>query len=195
MQQICVFCGSNSGAAPVYAEAAHRLGLALVKRGIWLVYGGGRVGLMGEIADAVLEAGGEAIGVMPKALVEREISHPGLTRLHVVGSMHERKALMNDLSDGFVALPGGAGTLEEFFEVLTWAQLGIHRKPCGLLDVAGYWSHLLAHFDHMVDRGFMRPEHRALVQISEQPDALLDRLANFEPPGAAKWASEGDLRG
>jgi uncharacterized protein (TIGR00730 family) len=148
---------------------------------------------MGEIADSVLKAGGEVIGVMPNALVEREISHPGLTRLHVVGSMHERKALMNDLSDGFVALPGGAGTLEEFFEVLTWAQLGIHRKPCGLLDVSGYWSHLLAHFDHMVGRGFMRSEHRALVLTSEEPGVLLDLLRNAEPPGAAKWASEGDI--
>jgi uncharacterized protein (TIGR00730 family) len=191
--RICVFCGSSSGADESYAEAARRLGLALVERGIGLVYGGGRVGLMGKIADSVLRAGGEVIGVMPRALVEREISHQGLTRLHVVGSMHERKALMSELSSGFVALPGGAGTLEEFFEVLTWAQLGIHRKPCGLLDVAGYWSHLLTHFDHMVDRGFMRPEHRALVLRAEDPDALLDRLANFEPPGAVKWASEGDI--
>jgi uncharacterized protein (TIGR00730 family) len=137
LQRICVFCGSSAGVDEVYAEAARALGRALVGRSIGLVYGGGRVGLMGEIADSVLDAGGEVIGVIPKALVEREISHQGLTDLHIVGTMHERKALMNDLSDSFIALPGGNGTLEEFFEVLTWSQLGFHEKPCGLLEVAG----------------------------------------------------------
>jgi uncharacterized protein (TIGR00730 family) len=181
LQQTCIFCGSSTGVDEVYAEAA---------RGIGLVYGGGRIALMGEIADSVLDAGGEVIGVMPKVLVERQISHPALTDLHIVGSMHERKALMNDLSDGFLALPGGTGTLEEFFKVLTWAQLGIHEKPCGLLEVAGYWSHLLALFDHMVDRGFLRPEHRALVLAASDPRTLLDRLRDFRPPRAVKWAPE-----
>ncbi|CAA9477039.1 MAG: Lysine decarboxylase family [uncultured Rubrobacteraceae bacterium] len=187
MNSICVFCGSSPGSDPAYAEAARLLGRTLVERNITLVYGGGHVGLMGVVADAALGAGGEAIGVMPKALVEREIGHTGLTKLHVVHSMHERKALMSELSDGFIALPGGNGTLEEFFEALTWAQLGEHDKPCGLLNVAGYYDPLLAVFDRMVDRAFLKEEHRRLVLVEEDPPALLDRFEGYEPPRTIKW--------
>jgi uncharacterized protein (TIGR00730 family) len=154
LRSICVFCGSRPGNDPAYEAGARRLGRTLAERGTALVYGGGRVGLMSVVADAVLDAGGEAIGVIPKALVKREISRTGLTDLRVVGSMHERKALMSELSEGFVALPGNSGTLEEFFELQTWAQLGEHEKPCGLLNVGGYYDPLLALFDHMVAKGF-----------------------------------------
>lgn len=163
MESICVFCGSSNGSDPAYAKAARHLGQAIAGNGLTLVYGGGHVGLMGVVADAALEAGGEVIGVMPKSLVDREIAHTGLTKLHVVSSMHERKALMADLSDGFIALPGGNGTLEEFFEVLTWAQLGEHDKPCGLLNAAGYYDPLLAVFDQMVLMKFLEPVHRDLI--------------------------------
>jgi uncharacterized protein (TIGR00730 family) len=187
LKAICVFCGSSTGNDPAYAEAARTLGRTLAERGITLVYGGGHVGLMGVVADAALGAGGEAIGVMPKALVEREIGHTGLTKLHVVSSMHERKAMMSELSEGFVALPGGNGTLEEFFEVLTWAQLGEHDKPCGLLNVAGYYDPLLAVFDRMVDRDFLRGEHRKLVLVERDPSDLLERFEGYEPPKTVKW--------
>lgn len=187
MRSICVFCGSRPGADPVYAEAARSLGRALAGADLTLVYGGGHVGLMGVVADAALEAGGEAIGVMPKALVEREIAHTSLTKLHVVGSMHERKALMANLSEGFIALPGGTGTLEEFFEVLTWAQLGEHEKPCGLLNTAGYYDPLLTVFDHMVEKGFVGPEHRKLVLVESDPTAMLDSFARYTPPKTIKW--------
>jgi uncharacterized protein (TIGR00730 family) len=187
LKAVCVFCGSSSGSDPAYAEAARTLGRTLAERGITLVYGGGHVGLMGVVADAALGAGGEAIGIMPKALVEREIGHTGLTKLHVVSSMHERKAMMSELSEGFVALPGGNGTLEEFFEVLTWAQLGEHDKPCGLLNVAGYYDPLLAVFDRMVDRDFLRGEHRKLVLVERDPSALLERFEVYEPPKTVKW--------
>jgi uncharacterized protein (TIGR00730 family) len=187
LKAVCVFCGSSTGSDPAYAEAARTLGRTLAERGITLVYGGGHVGLMGVVADAALGAGGEAIGVMPKALVEREIGHTGLTKLHVVSSMHERKAMMSELSEGFVALPGGNGTLEEFFEVLTWAQLGEHDKPCGLLNVAGYYDPLLAVFDRMVDRDFLRGEHRKLVLVERDPSALLERFEGYEPPKTVKW--------
>jgi uncharacterized protein (TIGR00730 family) len=187
LNAVCVFCGSSSGNDPAYAEAARTLGRTLAERGITLVYGGGHVGLMGVVADAALGAGGEAIGIMPKALVEREIGHTGLTKLHVVSSMHERKAMMSELSEGFVALPGGNGTLEEFFEVLTWAQLGEHDKPCGLLNVAGYYDPLLAVFDRMVDRDFLRGEHRELVLVERDPSARLERFEVYEPPKTVKW--------
>ena len=187
MNSICVFCGSSPGNDPAYAEAAQRLGRTLADGGTTLVYGGGHVGLMGVVADAALGAGGEAIGVMPRSLVDREIGHNGLTKLHVVRSMHERKALMSELSDGFVALPGGNGTLEEFFEVLTWAQLGEHGKPCGLLNVAGYYDPLLAVFDRMVERAFLKEEHRKLVLVEEDPSALLERFEGYEPPKTIKW--------
>ena len=187
MNSICVFCGSGTGTDPAYADAARRLGRALAERGTTLVYGGGHVGLMGVVADAALGAGGGVIGVMPKALVEREIGHTGLTKLHVVGSMHERKALMSELSEGFIALPGGNGTLEEFFEVLTWAQLGEHGKPCGLLNVAGYYDPLLAVFDRMVEKEFLREDHRKLVLVETDPSALLERFDGYRPPTNVKW--------
>jgi uncharacterized protein (TIGR00730 family) len=188
MRRLCVFCGSSPGARPAYGEAADELGRLLVERGIQLVYGGGAVGLMGRLADAVLAAGGEPIGVLPRALVEREIGHPGLEDLRVVGSMHERKALMAELADGFVALPGGLGTLEELFEVYTWAQLGLHRKPCALLDVEGYYDGVASFLEHAVEERFLREDHRALLIVEREPRALLDRLAHFEPGAAVpKW--------
>ena len=174
--RICVFCGSSPGARPAYLAAARELGELLAARGIGLVYGGASVGLMGELADAVLAAGGEAIGVIPGRLLDREIAHAGLTELHVVETMHERKALMAELSDAFVMLPGGAGTLDEFFEALTWRQLGLHSKPLALLDVDGFVGPLLALADHLVAEGFVLPEFRALLLVERDPAALLDRL-------------------
>ena len=182
-----MFCGSSPGARRDYADAARAMGAALAERGLGLVYGGGKVGLMGIVADAVLAAGGEAIGVIPHALEAREVGHTGLTELRVVHSMHERKALMADLSDGFVALPGGFGTFEEFCEVLTWQQLGIHTKPCGLLNVAGYYDPLLALFDGALREEFLREQHRAIVLTDTDPGRLLDRFAEFRPPSVVKW--------
>lgn len=190
MESICVFCGSSNGSDPAYAMAARHLGQAIAGNGLTLVYGGGHVGLMGVVADAALEAGGEVIGVMPKSLVDREIAHTGLTKLHVVSSMHERKALMADLSDGFIALPGGNGTLEEFFEVLTWAQLGEHDKPCGLLNAAGYYDPLLAVFDQMVLMKFLEPVHRDLILVEDDPPALLQRFDSYHPPKTVKWIDD-----
>jgi hypothetical protein len=163
------------------------MGEAIARRGMGLVYGGGSVGLMGIAADAALAAGGEVDGVIPDVLVRREVGHRGLTRQHVVGSMHERKAKMADLADAFVALPGGMGTLEELAEILTWGQLGLHAKPCGLLDVNGYYAPLIAFFDRAVADGFLRPEHRAMVLVETDPGALLDRFAAFRPPALEKW--------
>jgi uncharacterized protein (TIGR00730 family) len=187
MHRVCVFCGSSTGARPDYAGAATRLGRALVDRGIGLVFGGGRVGLMGVIADAVLEAGGDAIGVIPQALASREIAHERLSRLHVVGSMHERKAMMAELSDAFVALPGGFGTYEELFEAITWTQLGVHRKPCGLLNVAGFYDPIVHFIDQAVAEGFIRPQHRAVVLVDTDPAGLLDQLNRVELPDVPKW--------
>ncbi|HKO58197.1 MAG TPA: TIGR00730 family Rossman fold protein [Thermoanaerobaculia bacterium] len=187
MQRICVFCGSNRGARPEYAAAARALASALVRDGITLVYGGGRVGLMGELADAVLAAGGEAIGVIPRNLVLREVGHAGLTELRVVETMHERKALMADLSDAFIALPGGLGTLEEVFEIWTWAQLGVHQKPVGFLDTAGYYAPLLSFLDRAVEERFIRPQHRAVAIVEQDVDALLARMRAFVPPDVEKW--------
>jgi hypothetical protein len=187
VKRICVFCGSSPGADPRYGAAADEAGRTLARRGIGLVYGGGNVGLMGRIADAALAAGGEVIGVIPNALVNKEIAHDGLTRLHVVDSMHARKALMAELSDGFVALPGGVGTLEELFEIVTWSQLGLHAKPCGLLDVAGYWTSLLAFLDHAVTERFVKEKHRALLLSAGSLDALLDRFESWRPPAEEKW--------
>jgi hypothetical protein len=192
MKSVCIFCGSNKGLRPAYAEAAQQMGEALALRGIGLVYGGGNVGLMGIVADAALAAGGEVIGVIPKALVAKELAHTGLTDLRVVGSMHERKALMAELSDAFVALPGGYGTFEEFCEVLTWAQLGLHRKPCGLLNVEGYYDHLIALFDHALGEEFLRPQHRSLVLEEQEPMLLLDRLAGYQPLLVDKWIDRGE---
>ena len=192
LKRVCVFCGSSPGAHEEYADAARALGRAMAARGIGLVYGGGNVGLMGIVADTVMEAGGEAIGVIPEGLLAREVGHAGLTELHVVRSMHERKAMMADLSDAFIALPGGFGTLEEFFEVLTWSQLGIHRKPCGLLNAAGFYDGLLAFFEHARDERFIRDAHRALVLDDTDPERLLDRLAAFEPPVVQKWIDRAE---
>jgi uncharacterized protein (TIGR00730 family) len=188
MERICVFCGSSPGARPAYAEAAAELGRLLVADGVGLVYGGGHVGLMGVLADSVLAEGGEAVGVIPQALVDREIGHTGLTELRVVGSMHERKALMAELADAFVALPGGLGTLEELFEVYTWSQLGLHRKPCALLDVDGYYSGITDFLAHAVRERFLSEEHRALLVVERDPRALLERLREFEPAAVQpKW--------
>jgi uncharacterized protein (TIGR00730 family) len=182
MKRLCVFCGSSPGRRPAYADAARALAETLVDRGLGLVYGGGSVGLMGILAEAVLARGGEVIGVLPRGLVGKELGHEGLTTLHLVDSMHERKALMASLADGFVALPGGLGTLEEILEVLTWAQLGIHRKPVGLVDVAGYWAGLLALLGHAVRERFVQPEYGALLLVEPGPAALLDRFAKWRPP-------------
>jgi hypothetical protein len=187
MRRVCIFCGSSNGARDVYVEAARAMGAALARRRIGLVFGGGRIGLMGVVADAVLAAGGEVIGVIPEALVAKELAHNGLSDLRVVGSMHERKALMAELADAFVALPGGYGTFEEFCEVVTWAQLGFHRKPCGLLNVVGFYEPLLAFFDHAVAEGFVRPGHRALVLEERDPEHLLDLMARYQPPALEKW--------
>lgn len=192
VRQVCVFCGSSPGIRPAYTEAARGLARALHAAGLGLVYGGAHVGLMGVIADEVLAAGGTVTGVIPRALEEREIAHRGLTELHVVETMHERKALMAELSDGFVALPGGMGTLEELFEVLTWGQLGMHRKPTGLLDVGGYFEPLIAFLDRMVSEGFLRPEHRALVLVEREPEALVAGLATHRPPAVTKWIDRSE---
>ena len=187
MQYLCVYCGSSPGLSPVHAEAARALGHCLVERGLGLVYGGGLVGLMGVLADSVLAGGGEVIGVIPQRLVDAEVAHPGLTRLEVVDSMHTRKARMAELSDAFIALPGGFGTLDELFEILTWAQLGLHGKPCGLLDVDGYFAPLLQWVDHAVAEGFVRPRHRELLMMEADAGRLLDRLDAHEPVAISKW--------
>lgn len=189
MARICVFCGSTSGLRPSYAAGARALAGALVSGGHTLVYGGGNVGLMGIIADAVLAAGGEVVGVIPHTLMEREIGHTGVTRLHVVDSMHERKALMADLSDAFVALPGGVGTFEELFEAITWTQLGLHRKPCGLLNVDGFYDGLLQFLDHAWAEGFIKPETRAIVSSGTDPVELLQRLLATVMPPVPQWIS------
>jgi uncharacterized protein (TIGR00730 family) len=180
--RICVFCGSSSGARPAYTAAAEELGELMARRGIGLVFGGGCIGLMGTIADAVLAHEGEAIGVIPDGLMRREIGHRGVTHLHVVDTMHQRKALMADLSDAFIALPGGYGTLEEFSEIVTWSQLGIQRKPCALLNIEGYWDGLLAFLDHAVDEDFVRPENRGLVLVGSTPEELLEKISSWKPP-------------
>jgi uncharacterized protein (TIGR00730 family) len=181
MRRICVYCGSSPGGRPEYAEAARSLARALARREIGLVYGGASIGIMGELANAVLEERGEVIGVMPQALVDKEVSHKGLTELKVVSSMHERKAMMAELSDGFVALPGGLGTLEELFEVLTWSQLGFHSKPIALLNSACYFDHLLLFMNQAVDEGFVKKPHRDMLLVDEEADRLLDLMADYQP--------------
>lgn len=176
MKRLAVFCGSRTGAAPIYAEEARRLGTLLARRGIGLVFGAGQVGLMGVLADAVREAGGETIGVIPRSLVERELAHQQLTHLHVVESMHDRKALMAELADGFLALPGGFGTLDEFFEILTWAQLKFHAKPIGLLNTAGFFDPLLVWIDRAIAEDFVKPKNRALVIVETDAEPIVDRL-------------------
>jgi len=187
MQRICVYCGSSPGRQDIYRAAARDLGATLVRHGLGLVYGGASVGVMGALADAVLTAGGEVVGVIPEPLAVREIAHPGLTRQHVVKSMHERKALMAELSDGFVALPGGWGTLEEIFEILTWAQLGFHQKPCGLLNIGGYFDGLFTFLEHTVTEQFVRPEYRAMLILEDMPERLLERFARYQAPTVRKW--------
>ena len=192
MKKICVYCGSSPGLRPEYIAAARFLAEELLARNIGLVYGGAHVGLMGEIANTVLSGGGDVTGIIPKALVNWEVSHKGLTELIIVDSMHERKAMMADLSDGFIALPGGLGTVEELFEVLTWAQLGFHKKPCGLLNASGYYDHLSAFLDHSVSEGFVKDAHRSMLMVEENPITLLDRFATYEPPRVNKWIGRED---
>jgi len=187
MKRICVFCGSSSGRRPEYRAATEELGVELVRHNIGLVYGGGNVGLMGVLADTVLKAGGEAVGVIPENLMVREVGHNGLTKLHVVRSMHERKALMADLSEAFITLPGGFGTLEEFCEIVTWLQLGLHAKPCGVLNVQGYYSPLLAMFDHAVQERFLKSENRELVLARDSVPELFRALEAWRPVLAEKW--------
>src|SRR5262245_66007228 len=187
MRRVCIYCGSSPGRDPAYREAAVALARTLAERGLGVVYGGAHVGLMGVGADTALDAGAEVIGVIPQGLVDREIAHTGLTDLRVVHSMHERKAQMAELADAFVALPGGLGTLEELFEVATWSQLGLHRKPCALLDVNGYYGGLRAFLDLAAREGFVREEHRSLLLVGEQPEELLDRLVAWSPPAVPRW--------
>lgn len=189
MRRVCVFTGSNAGARGEYANVAQQFGRELVARGYGLVYGGGSVGLMGRLADAVLACGGKVIGVIPEALLAKEVAHDGLMELRVVASMHERKALMSDLADAFVALPGGLGTLDELFEILTWAQLGLHAKPCGMLNVGNYFDTLLAFLDHAVEQQFVKREHRSLLITADSPQELLGRLAAYQPVRVEKWIS------
>jgi uncharacterized protein (TIGR00730 family) len=187
MQSVCVYCGSSPGADPAFVSAAGTVGRLIAESGRILVYGGGHVGLMGAVADGALAAGGRVIGVIPQALVDKELAHRGLTELHVVGSMHERKALMADLSDGFLGLPGGIGTLEEFFEAWTWAQLGLHAKPFGLLDVAGFFGPLLTFLDQLVEQRFVRPEHRAMLLVDGDAVVLLSKMAAHQRASLPKW--------
>ena len=187
LSSICVFCGSSAGARPAYPRAAEVVGRSLAQRGVRVVYGGATVGMMGTLADAARGAGGEVIGVIPRSIFDREIGHTGLADLRVVGSMHERKALMAELSDAFIALPGGIGTLEELIEVYTWSQLGLHAKPLGVLNVSGYYDGLAAFLDHAVASGFLRAEHRAVLAVEAEIDALLERLESAVAPSVGKW--------
>ena len=187
MRRVCVFCGSSVGNKPAYQDAARAMGRLLAERGIGLVYGGGAVGLMGVIADAALQAGGSVIGVIPQALFDREIGHGGVTDLRIVDSMHTRKAMMADLSDAFIAMPGGVGTFEEFFEAITWTQLGLHRKPCGLLNVDGFYTPLALFIDQAVSEGFIKPVHRTAIIVDSDPARLLDSLATIDLPDVPKW--------
>ncbi len=187
LRRICVFCGSSVGGRPEYSAAAEALGRVLVQRGLGLVYGGGNIGLMGVVARTVHEGGGEVIGVIPEALLRKEVGYTELPDLRVVPSMHERKALMATLADAFIAMPGGVGTLEEFFEVVTWVQLGIHRKPCGLLNVCGYFDHLLAFLTHTVTERFLKPQHHGVILTADRPEVLLDQFFQSEIPVLEKW--------
>jgi uncharacterized protein (TIGR00730 family) len=193
MKRLCVFCGSSAGGRTIYADAAQRLGKAMAARGLAVVYGGGHIGLMGILADCVLDRGGSVIGVIPQSLVDKELAHEHLSELRVVLTMHQRKAQMADLADGFLALPGAFGTADELFEILTWAQLGLHAKPIGLLNVAGYFDPLLAWLDHAVREGFLRSAHRRLLLEKEDPERLLDRLEQYRPAGEVpKWIDAGE---
>lgn len=187
MKQVCIFCGSYQGTQPMYVTAAHQMGMGLAQRGLGLVYGGGRVGLMGAVADGSLAGGGKVTGVIPKSLVDRELAHVGLSELHVVTSMHERKAMMAEIADAFIAMPGGYGTLDELFEIITWAQLGFHHKPIALLNIGGYFDPLLTFIEHMAVEGFITPEHRGAVLVKNAVDTLLDTLLSYQPPQLEKW--------
>lgn len=192
MKRICVFCGSKKGSDPGFEKAARLFGERLAHHRYTLVYGGGNLGLMGALADSVLDSGGEVIGVIPSALEEREHAHTGLTELHVVESMHERKAVMAEKADAFVALPGGLGTLEELFEVWTWGQLGLHRKPLGLLNVGGFWDLLIGMIEYMSARDFIQKIHRDMLRVHSDPDLLLESLATYEPPPVRRWIDADD---
>jgi uncharacterized protein (TIGR00730 family) len=192
LKRLCVFAGSNLGNRGAYAASARELGRALADRGIGLVYGGARVGLMGALANELLTAGGHVIGIIPEALVAKEVAHEGLTELRIVRSMHERKAMMADLADGFIALPGGWGTVEELFEILTWGQLGLHRKPCGLLNAAGYFDPMLSFVEHSIEEGFVRREYLSMITASDAAGTLIDRLQAYEPPVVEKWIERAE---
>jgi uncharacterized protein (TIGR00730 family) len=189
MNTICVYCGSNPGLLPDYRESARLLGYEMAARGLGLVYGGASIGIMGAIADAVLEKSGRVTGVIPHSLATREVSHGGLDELIVVSSMHERKAKMAELSDGFIALPGGWGTMEELFEMLTWAQLGLHEKPCGLLNVASYYDTLYTFLENAIEQQFVKPEYRPMIMMDDSPTSLLDRFKDYRAPRVKKWIS------
>jgi hypothetical protein len=192
MKNICVYCGSSPGRLEAYVDGARALAQALVTRDLGLVYGGASIGLMGLVADTVLQLGGRAVGVIPKALARKEVAHKSLTELHITQSMHERKTLMAELSDGFIAMPGGIGTFEEIFEVWTWAQLGIHAKPVGLLNVAGYYDGLTTFLDHAAAEQFLKPQHRGVLIVEQEPVALLDRFACYQPPSVQKWLDKDE---
>jgi uncharacterized protein (TIGR00730 family) len=194
MRHLCVFCGSRAGAAPEYSASARQLGALLAARGIGLVYGGGHIGLMGVVADAVLAGGGAVAGVIPRSMVESELAHAGLTALHVVETMHQRKALMADLADGFAAMPGGYGTADELFEILTWKQLRIHAKPVALLNVRGYFDPLLAWLDRCVAEDFIKPAHRELVMVADDPETMLDAMLRYRPPARSPGKIEPEDR-
>lgn len=187
MKRLCIYCGSNAGRSPLYQQAAQALISEMVRRGIGVVYGGARVGLMGVVADTALALGGEVIGVIPEGLIEKEVAHHHLTELEVVPSMHQRKARMVELSDGFIALPGGAGTMDELFEVYTWAQLGLHSKPCALLDVDNYYSGIVEFLSRATEDQFIRPAHHKMLLIDDNHQRLLDRMAAYDPPQVKKW--------
>lgn len=191
MNRLCVFTGATAGEDPRYLDAAHAFGELLAKEGIGLVYGGSRMGMMGRIAQSVLDAGGEVIGIIPGALMNRELAHQDVSELRVVSSMHQRKAEMAALSDGFVALPGGLGTLESFCELLTWGQLGLHKKPCGILEVGGYYDPLVRLLDHMVREGFLARSHRQMVLVESEPARLLERLREYQAPSVPRWIEHG----
>ena len=192
MKSICVFCGSSYGALEAYADIARETGRAIAEQGFTLVYGGAKVGLMGTVADAALAASGKVIGVLPRSLQDKEIGHEGLSELHLVDSMHERKAMMADLSDAFIALPGGVGTLEEIFEVWTWGQLGYHKKPCGFLNAEGYYDHLIAFLDHQTEQGFTKQVMRDMAQIASSPLDMIRQFENYTPPSAPKWINRDE---
>ena len=190
---ICIYCGSSSGRHETYDSATSDLAEALVSRNIKLVYGGADIGLMGVVANQVLKLGGEVIGVIPKALALKEVAHKHLTQLHITESMHERKMMMAELSDGFIALPGGIGTLEELFEIWTWAQLGFHNKPCGLLNINGYYDSLIGFLDHVLAEQFVKKEHHAMLLVETNPNTLLDRYSNYQPPAIRHWVSKDEI--